>query len=62
MPNSHSITQNLCMTSLAEDRMFIYDAKRLVRNVDERSFDIKVLRGIPFGSKIYKLIYVSSDF
>ena len=44
---------------LVEDRMFIYDSSLLVRNVDERLSKLTFSRGLPLGSKVYKIIYVS---
>ena len=41
--------------------MFVYDANLLVANVDERIIQINVLRGVPLGSKVHKVIYVSNN-
>ena len=41
--------------------MFVYDTNLLVTNVDDAIIRIKVARGLPLGSSIHKVIYVSKN-
>ena len=40
--------------------MFVYDNNLLVTNVDDAVIRISVARGLPLGSKVHKVIYVSN--
>lgn len=41
--------------------MFVYDASRLIVNIDDKFIETKILRGLPLGSTIHKVIYVSTN-
>ena len=42
--------------------MFVYNDKLLMTNVDDAVIQVKVARGVPFGSRVHKIFYVSITY